>query len=392
MKRIGLILFFLNILTLSAQTDKRQDSIWMEEFLTLKNRIEIFNKQDSLHTQSSVRLYYNFFLRNDSTNNLSSRFMVKEFRIGDSLKTVREDMKDYDLVIAKDSVMTGYLFRCDGERITDIFLHDKDAMIECISFMFVEMQKDTTNLRGLNLFFPDFSFKEKRAMSQFVKSVRIMMDASQKFKYGKTALSVIFLDKDKENIDKSFLYSLMQEAGDVLLIKSTDIINNSAIIEGERVTTDNLGKVGFWRQLKSHLYVARYYIGKEDIMSKNISDFSNKEELEFVQYVDYMENSWEIYLFTLIGVLIVFTASIILYYSYLPFSTFINNNSESIIFVILVVVLEILALIICIFLYMCKEDSFQIIDKNPVILFSLPLVLVFIIPFLNGLRKKRKAP
>lgn len=394
MKQIGLILLFLNLFTLSAQPDRemsKQDSIWWEEFRLLKRRIEVFNEQDSLYSQSSVRLYYNFFLRNDTSGYLSSRFMVKEFRINDSLRTISSDITDYDQVIAKDSVMRGFLFRCDGVRTTDLFLHDKEAITECISVMFDEMQKDTAYLRGLNLFFPDFSFKEKRVMAQFVKSVRIMMDASEKFKFGKTALSVIFLDEDKENINKSFLYSLMQEAGDVLFIKSTDIINNSTIVEGERVTPEKLGKVGFLGQLKSHLYVARYYTGNVDILKQNISDFS-KENIEFIQQIDYPENSWEIYLFTLIGVLIALVVSIVLYYTYLPFSTFINNNSESIIFVAIVAIFEILALVACIFLFMCKEDSFQIIDKNPVILFILPLVLVFVVPFLNGLRKKRKIP
>lgn len=398
MKRIGLVLVFLTILISSVGADERNDSIrqakekiWKDEFDKLKYQTDIFNENDSLYSQMSVRLYFNHFLKQDSINSFSSRFMIKEFSINDSLQTTYEDIKEYDLIVDKSSVMKGYLFRCEGEQMTDLFLHDKDAMTECISMMFTQMQQDTSQLRGLNVYFPDFSFKEKRAMAQFVKSVRIMMDASKDFKYGKTALSIIFLDKNKEDVDKSFLYCLMQEAGDVLFIKSTDIINNSIAIQGERVTTLNLGKVGFIGQLKSHLYLGRYYTKSLNLNEKNLSNFK-VEDISFIHDVDYIENTWETYLFILIGLLIIVITFITLYYIYLPFSSFINNNFESVIFVSLIVVLEIVALMTCVFLFMCKEDSFQIINKNPVILFTLPLVLVFIVPFLNGLRKKRKLP
>ena len=396
MKHIGLTLFFLLILILSVNADedrkvapsdqKAAKEIWEQ----VKLQKGVFDENDSLYSQMAVRLYFNHFVKDKTTKIFSSRFMVKKFVVDDDLQTTSENVDTYGLVADKDSVMKGFLFVCEGEQTTDLFLHNREAMVQCISTMFGQMQNDD-QLRGLNLYFPDFSFKEKRAMVQFVKSVRMTMDASKNFKFGKTALSVIFLGNNKEKADNGFLYSLLQESGDILLLDSLGIINNDAVIKGERKTLKNLGKVGFIGQLRSHLYLSRYYIGSENVDSLDIKIFS-VEKIGKIYDMDYIENTWEIYFFTLIGLLILIVALVVLYYVYLPFSYFINNNSESVVFVILVVVVEIIALVTCIFLFMCKEDSFQIINKNPILLFLLPLVFVFIVPFLNGLRKKRKLP
>jgi len=41
---------------------------------------------------------------------------------------------------------------------------------------------------------------------------------------------------------------------------------------------------------------------------------------------------------------------------------------------------------------MCKDDDFSALQKHPLLLFSLPLVIVLIIPMLKGISKKRRIP
>ncbi|MCC8134069.1 MAG: hypothetical protein LIP04_11195 [Tannerellaceae bacterium] len=39
---------------------------------------------------------------------------------------------------------------------------------------------------------------------------------------------------------------------------------------------------------------------------------------------------------------------------------------------------------------MCYNDDFTFMHKNPAILFTLPLAMILIVPFLNGIAKKKK--
>ncbi len=347
---------------------------------------------DSINKLSSQRLYYNFFLPNDTLNNMSNRFIVKEFKVGEDLNyTYRKRELDYEKINSPDSIRREILFQCEGAKTTDLFLNNPDAIRRHISALFTIMQEDTLGIKGVNLFFPDFTFKEKRAMTQFIKTVRIVMDASLNFKSKDTRLTVIFLrGEESKEIDRNFQYCLMQEASEVIFLSSADLIDNYAL-GGNRMTVDEMEKIDFFHQLQAHFYIARFSIDTLNILEQSLIEFKGPL-FERILSSDYSENTWEIYLFILIGIFIVLCVFGILYYTYLPLSTFVNNNAESILFVAIVVVLEILALIICIFQYMCKEDSFSALNNKPILVFALPLILVFIVPFLNGVKKKRRIP
>jgi hypothetical protein len=253
------------------------------------------------------------------------------------------------------------------------------------------MQSDTLGIKGINLYFPDFTFKEKRAMTQFVKSIRIAMDASKKFKFKDTRLNVTFhAKKGMERIDKDFQYCLMQEASEVLFLSETDLIENY-YVKGQRITPAEMKSVGFFAQLISHLYIARYYTGDIPVEQMNLEQFT-PTDISFVLYADYLENSWEFYFFILIVIVVLIVILIILYGTWLPFSTLINENMESILLVAIIIAFEILALIITIIQHMCKEDSFIVIKNNPHLIFILPLILILVIPFMIGVFKKRRVP
>ncbi|MDR1370042.1 MAG: hypothetical protein LBJ72_07970, partial [Dysgonamonadaceae bacterium] len=128
---------------------------------------------DSLNNISGTQLYYNHFLPRDSTDKLSNRFIIKEFTI------VKPDsIVSYDIPLAKfteeknssHTVRREILFRIKDPIETDRFLNNPDLILKTISGLFTYMQSDTLGIKGINLYFPDFTFKEKRAMTQFVKS------------------------------------------------------------------------------------------------------------------------------------------------------------------------------------------------------------------------------
>lgn len=364
---------------------------------TFTNNLEALKSTvDSLNGITGERLYYNYFLRIDTARKLSNSFVIKEFKMKektgpDSIQVVSKKV-EVPSFIHPDSVSREVLFRCEGAALTDRFLNNPEEIKASISAIFTGMQQDGGNIKAINLYFPDFSFKEERAMAQFVKSVRIIMDASKRFKFGPTSLHVIFHKrKDHEaKMDKDFQYCLMQDASEVLFVDPRHVAGNY-FVSAEMFTREELTEVGFFTQLVSHFKIARYYTKDLNIRERNLTSFS-KEDIAELVVGDYHENNWEIYFFILIGIIILALAATVLYYFYLPFSTLVNENRESVVLISIVVLLEVLALIISIFQYMSTEDSFTILSQNPVMIFALPLVVVLVVPILYGLSKKGRTP
>jgi len=54
--------------------------------------------------------------------------------------------------------------------------------------------------------------------------------------------------------------------------------------------------------------------------------------------------------------------------------------------------LEVVAVVINMFQYMSEEDTFTVFAKNPILIFTFPLVVVAIVPILQALSKRRKIP
>lgn len=393
---------FTQIQELPRDTVIGRDTIYIsdiDEFLKqyncdLKQFVEKYASMksltDSINSISDQRLYYNFFLTKDSLKKISNRFIVKEFKVGKTSDYLyRKKELDYVRMGFQDSVRREILFTC--EEKTDLFLCNQEAIRWNILAMFSIMQEDKKGIDGINLYFSDFTFQKKREMTQFVKSVRIMMDASKNFKFPDTRLTVIFKNSDDwKKTDRAFQYSLLQEASEIVLLDPDDIIENYAV-RGTRLSCNSLKEISILSQIKAHFYIARFNIDTLDITTQNLTEFKG-DLFKQILTSDYKENEWETYLFILTGILILIGFFLILYYAYSPFSSFINANIEYSFFIAIIVVFEIIALVVCLFQYMCREDSFSIVDDNPLLVFSLPLGLVFLIPFLLLFKRRRRIP
>lgn len=362
---------------------------FVEKYGTMKAMV------DSLNNVPGMRLYYNHFLPQDSTDAISNRFIVKEFNVSDSGSVVGSNPREHvDFERSghtEDLVRREILFTVKDALQTERFLQNQQLMLRSISSMFSYMQADSLGIQGINLYFPDFSFKEKRAMTQFVKSVRVTMDASKNFKFKNTRLTVILNARNgMEDIDRDFQYCLMQEATEVIFLNEDDLIDH-CYVRGKPMTRETLNEVGFFAQLISHFYIARYYTGDVDIRQLNLENFS-PTDIAFVQYADYSENTWEIYLYMLIGIMALILVLFLLYAVCLPLSTLVNKHINSIIVILVVLIFEMIVLVVNMFQYMCGEDSFIFIKNNPHLLFILPLLLVLVIPLLVGIFKKKNLP
>lgn len=354
---------------------------------------------DSINNLSEERLYYNFFLPKDKNRKLSTRYIVKRFYINKRVLVQENEVATSDFVdwAGKSLLRTEILLTCNGSDHTNLFLKDPVAISKVISGIFTTMQgyesNDSLKIEGINLFFPDFTFNEKRAMVQFVKSFRIILDASKSYR---TRLNVTFINsKGIQNIEKGFLYALMQEASEVICLNNNMIdscyISGSSLAYGSKLEKWKMENLNLTDQIFSHYYIARYYTDTLDIVNTELTSFT-ENDIKCYLHADYSENTWEIYMLLLLLTLFVMIVVVILYYTCFPVSTFVNKHIEFVVLVSLMMLLEILALGITTFQHMCKDDDFSALQKQPLLLFSLPLVIVLIIPLFKGISKKRRMP
>lgn len=346
---------------------------------------------DSLNKVTGEHLYYNFFLRNQKAGKLSNSVIVREFKIDKNLKASMQSVQD--LLDDKDPDFSReILFTCEGANRTDRFLNDPDAVLKAISYLFTQMQNDPVGVKAINLYFPDFTFREKRAMVQFVKSVRVVMDASKNFKYGKTRLNVIFLDqKNKESqIGEDFKYAIMLKASELIFINAADVLENF-YVEGDHMTRDEVTDINFITRMKSHFYVARYTPHAEDFTHDDITDFSAAKIKDLIT-ADYPENNWEPYLWALIGLIILGIIVIAVYFLYLPFAYLLNRNMGIVLLSSIIYLFELFTLVGMVFQHMCTEDTETSISDNPWLMFCLPILMVIILPLLRELSRGKKLP
>ena len=366
----------------------------LHEFVRRYGHVQ--NLIDSLNAISEERLYYNFFLPRDTLHSLSNRFVVKEFQVYSDTSTFYSDeVNDISMIEDIGSVRREILFRCVGEKATTQLIKNPEAVSQVISSLFTEMQQfydNSVHIEGINLYFPDFNFKEKRAMAQFVKSVRIMMDASRNFKYPETRLNVTFNTYDGEQIvDRNYQYCLLQDASEVISLDYRYPID-SCYMRGTRlVRTGSMSDIKLISQIVNHFYIARFYMGNLDKDAANLTDFSEHTIGSYFR-VDFLDNQWEVYFFILIGILLLIIILIVLYIFYKPISDFVNHNTETVLVIAIVVILEIIALAIIIFQNLNHEDDFMLMSKNPLVLFSLPSLVILIIPLLRQLLKRGRMP
>lgn len=356
----------------------------------------------------AYRLFYNFILPRDGGGQVSRAFAVREVNV---------DYINNQLVISSESksgqeaanVDKAVMFRLSDRLTASEFLQDTAMIRLSLVQLFQELQR-VGNPQSLMLVLPDFNYELKRELVQFVKSVRLLLDASRDFKFEKDIrLEIAMQRPDEEARHRDLLYALALEVSFLGLFDRDWAMSSGEtqhapsdasgfdthstapfIVPLAVVNRDSLSP-GFVDQLKSHYYIARFFPSTWDVKTANLTAV-DANMASLLMRADYQANYWEVYLYILVGLFVVFVALLVLYYTNLSFSMFINNNLESVALVSVVLLLEVVAVVINIFQYMSEEDTFTVFAKNPILIFTFPLVVVAIVPILQALSKRRKIP
>jgi hypothetical protein len=341
-----------------------------------------------LSSVSGKELFYNYFGNHRFPRALSNSISIKEFSLEENLQFKQRQF--ISGVPVAGSVSNELLFRFTGAYRTNRFLTNEEAVVRAISYIFKTLQSDTAKIRSINLYFPDFNFKEKRAMVQFVKSVRMVLNAAKDYDISNMKLKVFFhTQKNPEIIGENFLYSLMIKASEVVLLNPTNVIDDY-YVEGDPFSKDDIENVGLLTRMKSHFYLARFTNGNPEIRD-SITDFS-VDAIREIALGDIPENNWESYLWFLIGLLVFVILIVLLYFFYPPFSYILNQNLGIVLASAIVFTIEFFMLAGVVFQNMCTEDKSTSLNENPTILFCMPILMVVVLPLMRQFSRNKKLP
>ncbi len=341
-----------------------------------------------LSSVSGKELFYNYFGNHRFPRALSNSISIKKFSLEENLQFRQRQF--ISGVPVTGSVSNELLFRFTGAYRTNRFLTNEEAVVRAISYIFKTLQSDTAKIRSINLYFPDFNFKEKRAMVQFVKSVRMVLNAAKDYDISNMKLKVFFhTQKNPEIIGENFLYSLMIKASEVVLLNPTNVIDDY-YVEGDPFSKDDIENVGLLTRMKSHFYLARFTNGNPEIRD-SITDFS-VDAIREIALGDIPENNWESYLWFLIGLLLFVILIVLLYFFYPPFSYILNQNLGIVLASAIVFTIEFFMLAGVVFQNMCTEDKSTSLNENPSILFCMPILMVVVLPLMRQFSRNKKLP
>lgn len=358
---------------------------YVKEFLLFKD------EKDTASRFSSDMIYLNYFLpllRSES-DFLDKRLVIREYSFDPKSNFTRMRLTQLPALYSRslDSLALDVMFCCRGDENTDLFLKSPHYMNSCMVELFSAIHySQYRNIRGINLYFPDYSFKEKRAMVQFIKSVSLVVDSSRMKEIRDLRLYATF-DRSTGLENRNYLCSLTQLVDSVLLLDEDEIGQPfPPMMVLNKANADSLSTLF---KIMNQFYLARYSTGTFPVTSA--TQF-RPEDIRAIMNSDYPDNRWETYMFILIGLVILVLILIVFYWSFPTFSYYINKNIDLMLSVLIMVVLEFYLLLFTMFAAMSKDDVFTFNGINGNNILFIPLLLVVIIPLIKVLGKKRNLP
>ncbi len=364
----------------------------------VKNQEMLDSILRQLSKTSGKELYFNFFGNNRFSKGLSQNTVITKYTLtkinpeGDSVfwfKTSGNTPFDHFL----DSLHAerALLFHFTGVNRTNRLLNNQEAITKVIFDMLSEIQTTNEKINAIDLYFPDFNFKEKRAMAQFVKSVRMVLNAAKDPAISNLKIKVFFQEPDNKSVvEEDFLYSLSIEANEVILLDPINVEYDYFVV-AERFTQKDFDDIGLFTWIKSHYYLARY--SPEDTLpySEAIETFS-KASIRKIVLGDIPENDWEYYFWFFCAMFFLMILIVVLYFIYPPFSYLLNANMGIVLTSAVIFCIELLILFGVIFENMCTETEEISTDEDPTFILMMPILMVVVLPLIRQFTRNKRLP
>lgn len=357
---------------------------YVHTFLTVKD------EKDTLNMLSSEKIYLNYFLPLLNTEKplFEYRIIIREFLINLDGNNVNLEKTDHSQAesFENSTIPADYLLSIYGAEKTNTFLNSPEQIRSCLVQMFADIYHSNRKIKGVNFYFPDYTFQNKRNMSQFVKSASVVIDSSKVESIKNLSLYVSFNKKQAEN-NENFLDGLSSMTDSIFLFNYT--IANKTLPEITVINKSDALNISLFAKLKNQFYLAKYYT--KPFPETSATEFRIEDIYNLIE-ADYPDNQWEVFLYIIIGILVVLLILLILYFTTPLVPFYVNKNIDYIYSMLIMIFLEILILIANMFEAMSKDNVFSLNNDNRYIILFLPLLFIFIVPMMKTIGKKRNLP
>ncbi len=374
---------------------------YYEGKITLNELVKNQQMLDSILRQlgrvSGKELYFNFFGNHRFSKGLAQNIVLTKYTLtktsldGDSVFWFKTPITKSDNFPDSTNSERALLFLFTGVNRTNRFLNNQEAITRAIFYMITEIQANEERINAINLYFPDFNFKEKRAMAQFIKSVRMVLDAAEDKAISNLKIKVFFQEPDNASVlGEDFLYSLCIQANDVILLDPINVEYDYYVV-AKQFTQDDFDDIGLFSWMKAHYYLARY--SPEDTLpySEPIEKFT-KSSIRKIVHGDIPENDWEYYLWFFCSLFLLMVLIISLYFIYPPFAYLLNANMGIVLTSAVIFCIELLILFGVIFQNMSTETEEVSSDDDPTFILMMPILMVVVLPLIRQLTRNKRLP
>ena len=352
------------------------------------------NLMDSTRRYSPEEVYLNYFMPmlQTATGFSDKRWIRGVFSLYASPDTAFMSYNPAPVpdTLARINRNADIMFECRGEMNTDFFLKSPGLintyLIQLFRYIHQTNSAEQGKIRGVNFYFPDFSFREKRAMAQFAKSVALVTD----FISLKTinSLKVYFSFGERGASEREYLSCIASMTDSIFILDGSD---PDRLFAGTTVITKKDADDYFLlTKVTDQFYLAGFCYPNE-LPYTSPYEFRDSDIVDLINS-DYPENNWEIYAAILLVIVILIVLFFTLYWTIPAFPCYLNKNRDYMITLFIVLSFEVFLLLFSMVEAMSRDSVFDFSSKNKSIVFLMPVLLVFILPLLKMVRNRKDIP
>ncbi|MCC8143682.1 MAG: hypothetical protein LIO97_07145 [Tannerellaceae bacterium] len=317
--------------------------------------LQAVEEADSANLISLEQLYLNYLIPMYYPSYMDHRYILRDYRVeltGDFVKIKIQNLHPINPLLA-DSVAADILVTFRGDAQTREFLRSTFYRSTCLEQLFLSINAAKGQaIKGINFYFPDFDFKEKRALAQFVKSVSLVIDSCHMPAIRDLRLYISF-DRQVASGYTDYLCALTQMADSILLVNSRTAYWTRDTIQV--LTIEDAKRISWLSKVKNQLYLARFH---PQAFPETHPGKLTPANLRLLINSDYPNNNWKNYFYVLAGIFL-FLFICCLLYRWLPaFSSLIHNHMIYFFSFILILVIEVYVLFVCMIEEMSNEHVF----------------------------------
>lgn len=320
-------------------------------------------------------------------------YVLNPFTGGSLLTGGREE----ESCILEDSVYRSLPFDlvvyCRSGEDLDRFLCSEESQFRFLQSVFtpgigvIDRKYQGRKAAGIHFYLPDVTFREKRKLIRFVKSVSMVIDAfetdgKRPYEGDNCLFTLTFSPEAREEMD--YISGLLEFTDAVYFARYSEF----GFLEAPSQKVDRFSDPSsLLVRMCNQFYLLRFGIPASSVLETGSDDF---RELMKADYADY---GWVVYFYTDVVLVFLLLLAVVLYNSCSPFYMLANRWRKYIFPVLLAFVTE--AVILLLFMIELFSRYTLLLNMDGwqhYLLLALPLLFILIHVFFKSLAREEKVP